>query len=312
MIRKVIIIGSGPAGYTAALYLARAKLAPLVLAGEKHGGQLMLTTDVENYPGFEAGILGPELMEKMRQQAVRFGAEIVDRDVTKVDLTQKPFKIHLGGVPTATSEVVVIATGAESKLLDVPGEKELMGRGVSTCAVCDAPFYKDKVTFVVGGGDAAMEEALALVKWAAAVTIVHRGSEFRASKIMQDRVLVDNQEKIQVLWNSQVKAIKGQNKVEQIVVVNSQTGEKIELAAEGVFIAIGYKPATDIFKGQIELNEKSYVVVGKNEKYPTMTSVPGVFAAGDVVDFRYRQAVTAAGMGCAAALDGQWWLERHD
>lgn len=357
-VRKVIIIGSGPAGYAAALYTARAQLAPLVFAGETAGGQLMLTTEVENYPGFPKGVMGPDLMVAMREQAAKFGAEIVDKNVTRVDFSKRPFEIGIGQSVQGEdvlfgARAVIIATGAEAQLLGIPGERELMGRGVSTCAVCDAPFYKDKTTFVVGGGDAAMEEALALVKFAKSVTIIHRRGEFRASKIMQDRVLVDHKETVTVWRNSEVVKIEGSGKVERIFVKNTNSGEEREVAADGIFISIGHKPATNVFQGQVALDEKKYVLTGLTGSleegpstaqnitssgraqddaaglkslpaasakrlhdmwvrgYPTMTNINGVFAAGDVVDFRYRQAVTAAGMGTQAALDVEWWLERE-
>lgn len=345
--RNVIIIGSGPTGYAAGVYLSRAQLQPLLFAGEKAGGQLMLTTDVENYPGFPKGILGPDLMTSMQEQAARFGTEIVDKNVTSVDFSSRPFTVRvdetMGEVTKLSSyqvtektgveylaKAVVIATGAESILLNVPGEKELMGRGVSTCAVCDAAFYRDKVTYVVGGGDAAMEDTLALTKFATSVTLIHRRDQLRASKIMQQRVLEEHKDKVSVLWNSAITEIKGEGKVAGIVVENVQTKEKKELPAEGVFIAIGHRPMTDIFQGQVELDDAGYVVtrIGLSAKsielagkfvdekgllkYPTMTSVEGVFAAGDVVDFRYRQAATAGGYGTMAALDSEWWLEREN
>lgn len=307
-IRRVIVIGSGPAGYTAGVYLARAELAPLILAGEQWGGQLMLTTEVENYPGFKDGIMGPKLMEEMRVQAQRFGAEIVDQEVMKVDFSQRPFKIHLGGVPSATSEVVIIATGAKARLLGVPGEEQFMGRGVSTCAVCDAPLYKGKQqTYVVGGGDAAMEEALALSKFAQKVGVIHRREGLKASKIMHRKV--EEKGNVELLWNTEVVEIKGDQKATSVVVKNNQSGLVKELAMDGIFIAIGHTPATEIFKSQLELDHKGYILTGRDKMYPTMTNIAGVFAAGDVVDWRYRQAVTAAGMGCMAALDAEKWLE---
>ena len=317
MTRNVIIIGSGPSGYAAGIYLSRAQLKPLLFAGEASGGQLMLTTDVENYPGFPEGILGPELMIKMREQAQRFGTEIIDKNVTEVDFSKRPFRVN-----DYQAEAVVITTGAESILLNVPGERELMGRGVSTCAVCDAAFYRDKVTFVVGGGDAAMEDTLALTKFAKSVTLIHRRDQLKASKIMQQRVLEEHKDKVSVLWNSVVREVKGDppslkasegqgGKVSGIVVENLQTKKQKEFPAEGVFVAIGHRPMTDFLKGKIDLDEKGYVVTrGGLMNYPTMTSVEGVFAGGDVVDFRYKQAVTAAGMGTMAALDCEWWLER--
>lgn len=305
---RVVIIGSGPAGYTAALYLARAELAPLVLAGEQWGGQLMLTTEVENYPGFPQGITGPKLMEEMRLQAQKFGAEMRDEDVTGVDFANRPYRTETTK-GTYRGRAVIVATGAKSRLLGVPGEGQFMGRGVSTCAVCDAPFYKGKgQVYVVGGGDAAAEEALVLAKYANKVTLIHRRDSLRASKVMQRRLEEVN---IEFLWNNEVTEIKGNEKAVAVVVKNNQTGEMKELSMEGIFIAIGHEPATEIFKNQLELDHKGYVVTGKDKTYPTMTNVPGVFAAGDVVDFRYRQAVTAAGMGCMAALDVEKYLTNN-
>jgi len=319
--REVIVIGAGPAGYTAAIYLARAELKPLVLAGEKSGGQLMLTTEVENYPGFKAGVMGPDLMMEMKEQAKKFGAEIKDVNVTKVDFSQKPFGVWVGE-EEYRAKTVIIASGAKSRLLGVPGEEKLMGRGVSTCAVCDAPFYKDKAqTYVVGGGDAAMEEVLALSKYAKKVGVIHRRDVLRASKVMQKRV--QEKQNVEFLFNSEVVEIKGSEKAEAIVVKNNKSGEQQELPMDGVFIAIGHIPATEIFKGQVRLNPKGYVLtrLGFEKqslemamanmddkglvKFSTQTSVEGVFAAGDVVDFVYRQAVTAAGFGTMAALDAE-------
>ncbi len=334
--RKLIIIGGGPAGYAAAIYAARAQLQPLVFAGEKHGGQLMLTTEVENYPGFKEGILGPELMLTMRGQAERFAAEVVDQNVLKVDLSARPFRIwttgdyaHGNGHDTKgeyKTDALLITTGAESIPLGVKGERELTGRGVSYCAVCDAAFFKDKRVFVVGGGDAAMEDTMALTKFALTVTVIHRRERFRASKIMQERVL--NNKKVAVWWNTQVVEVIGDGqKIRAIRVKNLQTGEEREEMAEGLFVAIGHTPATEFLQGSgVELDEKGYVITGMtyplhskfqqpNTKeslwltgYPTMTTVEGVFAAGDNVDFKYRQAVTAAGYGVMAALDAERWL----
>lgn len=328
--REVVVIGSGPAGYTAAVYLARAELKPVVFAGEAWGGQLMLTTTVDDYPGFEQGIEGPELMDKMRRQAERFGAQVRDINVTKVDFSKAPFRVWVGE-EEYRAKAIVIATGAESKLLGVPGEKEFMGRGVSTCAVCDAPFYKGKdQTYVVGGGDAAMEEALALAKYANKVGLIHRRDTLKASKIMQRRV--EEKKNVEFLWNSEVVEIKGvdvgtnQAKATAVVVKKNTTGETRELQMDGIFIAIGHAPMTTIFKGQVELDAAGYVLtrLGLEKQsvetaskhiddrglleYPTMTNVEGVFAAGDVVDFRYRQAVTAAGLGCMAAMDVEKFL----
>jgi len=296
-VRKLIIIGSGPAGYTAGIYAARAKLEPLILAGEIHGGQLMNTTVVENWPGSKTGIMGPELMREMREQAQKFGAEIIDKNVVKVDFSKRSFTID-----DYQAEAVIITTGASSLMLGVPGEKELLGRGVATCAVCDAPFYKEKIAVVAGGGDAACEDSLALIKFAKQVYLVVRRDSLRASKIMAERVM--KHPRIKIFWNTQVKQILGGQKVEAVEFTN---GEK--LTTDGVFLAIGHQPATGIFKSQIDLDFKGYIITGLNKDYPTMTGVAGVFAAGDVVDHRYKQAITAAGMGCMAALDAEKWLE---
>ena len=313
--REVIVIGSGPAGYAAAIYLARARLNPLVLAGEKAGGQLMLTTEVENYPGFAKGIQGPELMVEMRTQAEKFGAEIRNENVTKVELGGEFKKVWVGD-QLEESKVVIVTTGARAKMLNV-GEERLLGRGVSTCATCDAAFFKDKVTYLVGGGDVAMEDALALAKFAKRVEIVHRRDEFRASKVMQERVL--GEDKVKVRWSSEVVGVKGENRLEGIKIKNVKTGKEEELEADGLFLAIGHIPDTDFLGDAIEVDSHGYVVtrmvrdgVGERrewlEGYPTMSSVEGVFAAGDVVDFRYRQAITAAGMGVQAALDVEKYL----
>ena len=325
-IHNVIIIGSGPSGWAAAIYLARADLAPVMFSGEKSGGQLMLTTEVENFPGFPKGIMGPDLMMGMREQATRFGTHILDQNVTKVDFTSKPFRVW-SGETEYQAKAVLISTGAEFVWLDVPGEQQFTGRGVSSCAVCDAAFFRDKVTYVVGGGDAAMEDTLALTKFAKEVTVVHRRDSFKASKIMQERVL--HNPKVKVLWNSTVEEIKGDQKVTSVVVKDVTTSTTKELPADGVFVAIGHRPSTQLFKDKITLDEKGFVVtrlaLGKQSldlatkaldannfvAYPTSTSVDGVFAAGDVVDFRYKQAITAAGLGCMASLDIEKWLEEQ-
>ena len=300
--RSIIILGSGPAGYTAALYAARANLTPLVLKGLEAGGQLMLTTDVENYPGFADGIMGPELMEQMEKQAARFEAEIVAQSATKVDLSERPFGVWAGDEEWR-ADTVVISTGASAKWLGVPGEERLRGRGVSACATCDGFFFRDRELVVVGGGDTAMEEATFLTKFAKKVAVVHRRGEFRASKIMQERVL--GNPTIEVIWDSTVEEILGGTAVTGATLRNVKTGQTTEHPTDGVFMAIGHTPNTSLFEGQLEL-ANGYIVV---EEPTTKTSVPGVFAAGDVTDVIYRQAVTAAGQGCKAAMDAERFLE---
>lgn len=355
-IQRLAIIGSGPAGYTAGVYAARAQLAPLLFAGYKAGGQLMWTTDIENYPGFPQGTPGPQLMTAMREQAERFGTTISDQFVTAVDFSTRPFKIwtnlpagfdpetHQFDSPTeferlmtkikseppaAMADSVIVTTGASSIWLGVPGETEFLGKGVSTCAVCDAAFYRDKDTVVVGGGDAAMEDTLALTKFAKSVTVIHRRDSFRASKVMQERVL--QHAKVKVIWNSTVKKIVGNEKVEMIVVqtTDPQSNQVAtqEIATDGVFVAIGHRPSSQLFQQSLELDNHGYILTRQSLSqqgvtfaqqaltadglvaFPTMTSVPGIFAAGDVVDIRYKQAITAAGQGCQAALDAERWLE---
>ncbi len=301
-VRDVIIIGSGPAGYTAALYAARANLSPLVLKGLEAGGQLMLTTDVENYPGFGDGILGPELMDQMEKQASRFGAEILPVHVTRVDLSARPFGVWAGDQEWR-ARTLIVATGASAKWLDVPGEEKLRGRGVSACATCDGFFFRDRELVVVGGGDTAMEEATFLTKFASKVTIVHRRDEFRASPIMAQRALANP--KIEVIWDSVVEEIFGEDAVSGIRLRNLNTDERAEFRTDGVFMGIGHTPNTSLFEGQLELAD-GYVKVAEPR---TTTSVPGVFAAGDVTDTIYRQAVTAAGQGCKAAIDAEHLLE---
>ena len=300
--RRVTIIGSGPAGLTAAVYSSRANLEPLMIEGIQAGGQLMLTTEVENYPGFVDGIMGPELMEAMRAQAARFGTEFLTDNVTEVDFSKAPFTIKTGDT-TITSEAVIISTGASALMLGVPGEKELLGHGVSTCATCDGFFFRNQEIVVVGGGDSAMEEANFLTRFASKVTVVHRRDTLRASKIMQDRA--KNNPKIEFMWDSAVTEVFGNGKVAGVRLKNLKTGAESELAAGGVFVAIGHVPTTKLFEGQLELSE-GYIVTKDGG---TQTSVPGVFAGGDVVDFRYRQAITAAGMGCMAAIDAERYLE---
>lgn len=311
--RHIIIIGSGPAGLTSAIYAARAQLSPLVIEGEpsntsdQPGGQLMLTTEVENYPGFPEGVMGPELMANFRSQAERFGAEFVGRKVTKVDLSTRPFQIWTGdpdaGVADYTAESVVVSTGAQSLLLGIDREESLLGHGVSTCATCDGFFFRGHDIAVVGGGDSAVEEATFLSRFADTVTMIHRRDELRASKIMQQRAI--NNPKITFQWNSVVTEILGEEKVSGVVVEDVMTGKSTELPVTGLFVAIGHKPNTDLFKGQLDMADNGYVVTHNG----TRTSVEGVFACGDVQDDTYRQAITAAGSGCMAAIDVERWLE---
>ncbi len=300
--RDVIIIGSGPAGLTAAVYTARANLHPLMIEGIEAGGQLMLTTEVENYPGFIDGIMGPELMERMRKQTERFGTEIITDNVTEVDLSSKPFSVSTSDT-TYRTDAVIISTGASAKMLDVPGERELLGHGVSTCATCDGFFFRDKELLIVGGGDSSMEEANFLTKFASKVTVVHRRDSLRASKIMQDRAF--NNPKIAFMWDSHITEIVGDGKVAGAKIANLKTSEESLVDTDGVFVAIGHTPNTKLFEGKLEL-ENGYIVTDGTS---TASSVEGVFAAGDVVDFRYRQAITAAGMGCQAAIDAERYLE---
>ncbi len=299
----VIIIGSGPAALTAAIYMTRGAASTLVLAGEKWGGQLMDTTSVDNFPGFPEGIQGPDLMANMRKQAERFGTEILEKNVTKVNFIQKPFEVYVGE-EKYLGKAVILATGAETLWLGVPGEKELIGRGVSTCAPCDAPFFKDKKVAVIGGGDSAMEEASTLTKYASEVTVIHRRDAFKASEAMQKKVL-DNP-KIKVIWNTEVTEVKGKNVVESLSLKNSQTGESSEIKVDGVFVAIGHRPDSEVFTGQIDRDEKGFIKIVSPHAH---TSVPGVFVAGDVMDPYYKQAITSAGSGCAAALEVIKYLE---
>ncbi len=300
MVYDVIIVGSGPAGLTAAIYATRASLKTLVIAGVKWGGQLQLTSLVENYPGFPEGIQGPDLMTAMRKQAEHHGAEIVDQDLKNADFTTRPFKVSTSE-NTHEAKAVIIASGADARWLGVPGEEEKIGRGVSSCATCDSAFFKEKNVIVVGGGDSAMEEALVLAKSSAKVTIVHRKDEFRASQIMQDRVL--NNPKIDVMFNSEITEVMGAIKVEKVRVLNNKTKEIVEMPIDGVFVAIGHIPNSKVFEG-IETDEQGYIKV--RDHY--LTNIEGVFVAGDVHDRKYRQAVTAAGFGSAAALEAERWL----
>lgn len=301
-VHDVIIIGSGPAGYTAAVYAARAELNPVVFEGVEYGGLLMQTTEVENFPGFQKGIMGPDLMEEMRAQAERFGADLRQEDVEKVDLTGEIKKVWAYG-EEYQARTVILATGAAPRYLHVPGEQEMLGRGVSACATCDGFFFKDKQIAVIGGGDSAMEEADFLTKFGETVTIIHRRDEFRASKIMEERAR--NNPKIKFLTNAKVVEVKGDKSVETLVVEDTQTGEQQDVAMDAMFVAIGHDPRTTVFEGQVELQENGYVKV---DEPSTRTSLPGVFAAGDLVDSHYQQAITAAGSGCRAALDAEAYL----
>ena len=307
MMYDVIVIGSGPAGLTAAIYTTRANLKTLIIGGVSWGGQLMLTTEVENFPGFPQGIMGPDLMANMRKQAEKFGAEIVEENFTSEEFSAsngKSFTIRAGD-RSFEGRSVILATGADTKWLDVPGEKEKIGRGVSTCAPCDGPFFKNKDVIVVGGGDSAMEEAEVMTRYATSVTLIHRRDTLRASKIMQDKI--KSNPKIKIILDTQVSKILGDFKVTGVELANVKTGEKREMATDGVFVAIGHIPNTALFKG-IDLDEKGYIKVYEHTK----TNVEGVFVAGDVHDIHYKQAITAAGFGCQAALEAERWLvEQH-
>ena len=305
---KVVIMGSGPAGLTAALYSARADLEPSVFEGMEAGGQLTLTTDVENYPGFPEGVLGPELMTSMKKQAERFGAQCVFGEVTNVDFSERPFKVTTNG-EELLADTFIISSGASAKMLGLESEKELLGYGVSTCATCDGFFFKDKEIVVVGGGDTAMEEALFLTKFGTKVTVIHRRDELRASKIMQDRAFAND--KIEFIWDSVVEDIIGDREsgVSGVKVKNLKSGEESEVPCEGFFVAIGHTPNTMIFEGKLDMDENGYL---KTKDGTTQTNVPGVFAAGDVQDHVYRQAITAAGTGCMAAIDAERFLVEHE
>jgi len=302
-VRDVIVIGSGPSGYTAALYAARARLRPLVFEGSvTSGGALMKTTDVENYPGFPDGVIGPDLMDSMRKQAERFGAELIADDVTEVDLTVDPKVVNVGG-DTYLAKTVIIATGSSYRQLNVPGEDLLSGHGVSWCATCDGFFFREQDIAVVGGGDSAMEEATFLTRFARSVTVIHRRDALRASKIMQDRAFANP--KVKFAWDSEVVEILGEDRVTGVRLRNTKTREESELAVTGIFVAIGHDPRSELFTGQLPTDPEGYLLV---DQPSTRTAIEGVFAAGDVVDHTYRQAVTAAGTGCAAALDAERWL----
>ena len=303
MMENVIIVGSGPAGLTAAIYTARANLKPLVFEGYQYGGQLMTTTDIENFPGFEKGIAGPDLMSEMRAQAQRFQARLVQKDVETVDLTQRPFQVTVDG-EVFEAQTIILATGANARMLGLEAEKRLLGRGVSTCATCDGFFFTGKEIVMVGGGDSALEEAMFLTRFATKVSIVHRRDQLRASKIMQDRAFKN--EKLHFIWDSVVEDILGADKVRGVRVKNVKTGDVTEVACDGFFLAIGHVPNTALFQGQLALDEQGYILT---QPKSTATSVAGVFAAGDVQDAKFRQAITAAGTGCMAALEVEKFLE---
>ena len=305
-IEKLIIIGSGPAGLTSAIYSARARLNPLMIEGEEAGGQLMITTEVENYPGFDHGITGPELISVMRKQAEKFGTRFLTRNVTKVDFSKRPFRIFVDEKEYLAS-TVVISTGASAKWLGLPSEKKYMSRGVSACATCDGAFFRDQEVGIVGGGDTAMEEAQFLTRFASKVHVFHRKESFRASKIMAERTL--NNPKIVVHWNTEITEVLGDGKsMNAVKYLNNKTNEEMQMNLQGLFIAIGHKPNTDLFKGILDMHETGYL---KTKPGTTYTNIDGVFAAGDVQDSHYRQAITAAGTGCMAAIDAERWLEAH-
>lgn len=307
MLHDLIIIGSGPAGYTAAIYAARATLKPLMFAGLQPGGQLMLTSDVENWPGEAEGVLGPELMEKLKKQAERFGTDIRQEEIARVDFSKQPFTVVTTAGEEHQAKAVIIATGASAKWLNIPGEKELQGKGVSACATCDGFFFRGKEIVVVGGGDSAMEEATFLTRFANKVTLIHRSEEFRASKIMLERA--QKNPKISFIMNTVVQEVLGTEKVTGVRLHNVKTDEVTDFPTDGLFVAIGHAPNTSLFKDFLNLDQKNYIVTQPGS---TKTNIEGVFAAGDVADHYYRQAVTAAGTGCMAALDAERWLASHE
>ncbi|HPR65372.1 MAG TPA: thioredoxin-disulfide reductase [Thermoanaerobaculia bacterium] len=307
-IHKIIILGSGPAGCTAAIYAARAELFPLVIEGMQPGGQLTITTEIENYPGYTDGIMGPQLMQIMKEQAERFGTEFIFGEVSEVDLSKKPFTIKTENDETFQAHTLIIATGARARLLNIEAEKKLMGYGVSACATCDGFFFKEKEICIVGGGDTAMEEASFLTRFASRVTVIHRRDELRASKIMQERAQANP--KISFEWNSVIEDIEGspETGVQAAILKDTKTGETRRFPTQGIFIAIGHTPNTAVFKGKLDMDDQGYI---RTRGTSTYTSVDGVFAAGDVADHVYRQAITAAGMGCKAAIDAERWLAEH-
>lgn len=302
---KVIIIGSGPAGLTAALYTSRALLSPLMIEGYEAGGQLMTTTEVENFPGFPDGIMGPDLMKKCKDQALKFGTRVISKNVTKVDFSSTPYKVYVGEEVYETQSVI-ISTGAKAKLLGIEGESRLMGRGVSTCATCDGAFFRDQELVIVGGGDTAMEEAIFLTRFASKVTVIHRRKELKASQIMQEKA--KNNPKIHWIWDTVVEQAHGENELESLTLKNVQSGEKTSFSCQGLFVAIGHEPNSQIFAQALNLRSNGYIQTFEGSK----TDLPGVFACGDVQDFTYRQAITAAGSGCMAAIDCERYLEHQE